>query len=66
MLFVYRMKDGKVVEFGKRYKFLNFNNEIYFLFVQNVEMGDIGRYICWVYNKYGEVMIEVYFNVIGR
>lgn len=42
MLFVYRMKDGKVVEFGKRYKFLNFNNEIYFLFVQNVEMGDIG------------------------
>lgn len=66
MLSVHRMKDGKVVESGKRYRLLNFNNEIYSLLVQNVEMGDTGRYTCWAHNKYGEAMTEAYLNVIGR
>lgn len=65
VLSVHRMKDGKVVESGKRYKLLNFNNEIYSLLVQNVEMGDTGRYTCWAHNKYGEAMTEAYLNVIG-
>nr|XP_022325334.1 titin-like isoform X5 [Crassostrea virginica] len=59
------MKDGKVVESGKRYKLLNFNNEIYSLLVQDVEMGDTGRYTCWAHNKYGEAMTEAYLNVIA-
>lgn len=62
---LHRMKDGKVVESGNRYKLLNFNNEIYSLLVQNVEMGDTGRYTCWAHNKYGEAMTEAYLNVIG-
>ena len=55
-----------MVESGKRYKLLNFNNEIYSLLVQDVEMGDTGRYTCWAHNKYGEAMTEAYLNVIGR
>ncbi|XP_062595919.1 titin-like isoform X3 [Saccostrea cucullata] len=59
------MKDGKVVQSGDRYKLLNYNNEIYSLLVQNVEMGDTGRYTCWAHNKYGEAMTEAYLNVIA-
>ena len=60
------MKDGKVVEPDNRYKLLNFNDEIYSLLIQNVEVNDTGRYTCWAHNKYGEAMTEAYLNVIGR
>ncbi|KAJ8321036.1 hypothetical protein KUTeg_002623 [Tegillarca granosa] len=59
------MKDGKIVEPGDRHKLLNFNNEIYSLLIQNVELIDKGRYTCWAHNKYGEAMTEAYLNVIA-
>lgn len=59
------MKDGKVVSSGDRYKLLNFNDEIYSLLLQSVEIEDEGRYTCWAHNKYGEAMTEAYLNVIG-
>ncbi|KAK3083319.1 hypothetical protein FSP39_019350 [Pinctada imbricata] len=59
------MKDGKVVEPDNRYKLLNFNDEIYSLLIQDVEVTDTGRYTCWAHNKYGEAMTEAYLNVIA-
>ncbi|KAH3753154.1 hypothetical protein DPMN_187785 [Dreissena polymorpha] len=60
------MRDGKVIDTSDRFKLLNFNNEIYSLLIQDVKLGDTGRYTCWARNKFGEAMTEAYLNVISE